>query len=56
MKRFRVNVDGSNSLIIEANSEEEARKIAKSKILTSELSSDVDKILFDYETGIPSGY
>ena len=54
MKRFRVNVDGSNSLIIEANSEEEARKIAKSKILTSELSSDVDKILFDYETGIPN--
>ena len=54
MKRFRVNVDGSNSLIIEANNEEEARKIAKSRILTSELSGDVDKILFDYETGIPN--
>tara|TARA_R100000544_G_scaffold35234_1_gene22475 strand:+ start:3443 stop:6679 length:3237 start_codon:yes stop_codon:yes gene_type:complete len=54
MPIYQVKVTDDITLPIDADNPEDARKIAKSKIATQEISPYTDKLFFDYEEGVPN--
>ena len=52
MPRYRVNISEGVSEIVDADTEEEAKKKVKAIIATGAVSPFYDKLNFDYETGV----
>ncbi len=52
MPRFRVNIAPGVSQIVDAATEDDARKIIKSEIAKGTVSPFFDELFFDYETGV----
>ena len=52
MPRFRVNIAPGVSQIMDAQTEDEARKKVRAEIAKGAVSPFYDKLYFDYETGV----
>jgi hypothetical protein len=52
MPKYRVNISEGVSEIVDADTEDEAKKKVKASIATGAISPFYDKLYFDYETGV----